>query len=74
MVDAARLRLVRSALFLPASNLRAIEKARTLGADLVILDCEDAVPRADKDVARDAAVSAARDGFGDALVAIRVNG
>jgi hypothetical protein len=33
----------RSALYLPASNPRAIEKARTLGCDVVILDLEDAV-------------------------------
>ena len=70
----ARLRTARSALFLPASNPRAIEKARTLGADLVILDCEDAVKPEDKDAAREAAVAAAAGGFGDALVAIRVNG
>lgn len=70
----ARLRRVRSALFLPASNPRAIAKARGLGADLVILDCEDAVRPEDKDAARDAAVIAAREGFGDALVATRVNG
>lgn len=70
----ARLVAVRSALFVPASNPRAIEKARGLGADLVILDLEDAVADADKGDARVAAVRAASAGFGDALVAIRVNG
>lgn len=70
----ARLKAVRSALFLPASNPRAIAKARGLGADLVILDLEDAVRDEDKDAARIAAVEAAGQGFGDALVAIRVNG
>ena len=40
---------VRSALFLPASNPRAIEKARGLACDLVILDLEDAVADADKE-------------------------
>lgn len=69
-----RLREVRSALFLPASNPRAIKKARSAGADLVILDLEDAVKEADKDAARGAAVDAARTAFGGALVAIRVNG
>ncbi len=68
-----RLRLCRSLLFLPASNPRAIEKARTLPADMVILDLEDAVKPEDKDMARAAAVEACAAGFGDSLVAIRVN-
>src|SRR5919199_5269288 len=49
---------VRSVLFLPASNPRAIAKARELGADLVVLDLEDAVKPADKAAAREAAVDA----------------
>lgn len=64
----------RTALFLPASNPRAIEKARGLGADLVILDLEDAVKDADKAAARIAAVDAVADGFGPRLAAIRING
>ena len=67
------LRLVRSALFLPASNPRAVAKARAAGADLVVLDLEDAVKPADKDAARDAAVKAVADGW-PIPVAIRVNG
>src|SRR5688572_15070794 len=67
------LRLCRSLLFLPASNPRAIAKARALAADMVVLDLEDAVKPADKDRARAAAVEAAAAGFGDSLVAIRVN-
>jgi citrate lyase subunit beta/citryl-CoA lyase len=64
---------VRSILFLPASNSRAIAKARTAGADLVVLDLEDAVKPGDKDPARDAAVEAVASNW--ALpVAIRVNG
>ena len=47
---------VRSVLFLPASNPRAIAKARDSAADLVVLDLEDAVKPADKTAARDAAV------------------
>lgn len=70
----ARLRGVRSALFLPASNPRAIEKAKSIGADMVILDLEDAVKPEDKGSARIGAVRAASDGFGGAIVAIRVNG
>ena len=69
-----RLRQIRSALFLPASNPRAIAKARTAGADLVVLDLEDAVRDEDKGGARVAAVVAAQHGFGGAMMAIRVNG
>jgi citrate lyase subunit beta/citryl-CoA lyase len=67
------LRLCRSLLFLPASNPRAIGKARSLGADMVVLDLEDSVKAEDKAAARAAAVEAADAGFGDSLVAIRVN-
>jgi (3S)-malyl-CoA thioesterase len=66
------LRLCRSLLFLPASNPRAIEKARTLAADMVVLDLEDAVKREDKDVARAAALDAAATPF-PGLIAIRIN-
>ena len=64
---------VRSLLFLPASNPRAIAKARTAGADLVILDLEDAVQPNDKAGAREAAVNAAAETWPVPL-AIRVNG
>ncbi len=64
----------RTALFLPASNPRAIEKARGLDADMIILDLEDAVKPDAKDAARAAAVIAAGEGFGHRLSAIRVNG
>jgi citrate lyase beta subunit len=67
------LHLVRSVLFLPASNPRAIEKARTLGADLVVLDLEDAVKPEDKEAARDAAAEAVASEW-PMRVAIRVNG
>lgn len=65
---------VRSALFLPASNPRAVAKARGLPCDLVILDLEDAVADADKDRARDAAIGAAGANWGDRLLAVRLNG
>jgi (3S)-malyl-CoA thioesterase len=68
-----RLRLCRSLLFLPASNSRAIEKARTLNADMVILDCEDAVREDEKEQARAQAIAAVGEGFGDRLSAIRIN-
>ncbi|MEO7564826.1 MAG: CoA ester lyase [Sphingomicrobium sp.] len=63
----------RSVLFLPASNLRAIAKARASAADLVILDLEDAVKPSDKGSARDAAVAAVAESW-PKPVAIRVNG
>jgi citrate lyase subunit beta/citryl-CoA lyase len=69
------LRPRRSALFLPASNPRAIEKARTLPCDVVILDLEDAVAPEQKHAARDAAVAAAHaGGFGERELVLRVNG
>ncbi len=64
---------VRSVLFLPASNPRAIARAREAGVDLVVLDLEDAVKREDKAAARDAAVEAVA-GDWPMPVAIRVNG
>jgi citrate lyase subunit beta/citryl-CoA lyase len=63
----------RSLLFLPASKPRAIAKAREAGADLVVLDLEDAVKREDKAAARDAAVEAVGTAW-PMPVAIRVNG
>jgi len=66
---------LRSALFVPGINLSAIAKARTLDADAVILDLEDAVGPDMKASAR-AAVKAAllEGGFKAPLVAVRVNG
>jgi citrate lyase subunit beta/citryl-CoA lyase len=65
----------RSALYMPASNARAVEKARQLPCDVVILDLEDAVAPEMKPEARAAAVAAVKaGGFGRREVAIRVNG
>ncbi|HZV09250.1 MAG TPA: CoA ester lyase, partial [Novosphingobium sp.] len=65
----------RSALYLPASNPRAIAKAREVPADIIILDLEDAVAPDQKDTAREAAVAAVYEGgFGHREVAIRCNG
>ena len=64
---------VRSVLFLPASNPRAIARAREAGADLVVLDLEDAVNPDHKDAARAAAVAAVETPW-LMPVAIRVNG
>ena len=64
----------RSVLYLPASNARALEKAKTLPCDAVILDLEDAVAPDHKPAARQAAVEAVRTGgFGRRELAIRVN-
>jgi citrate lyase subunit beta/citryl-CoA lyase len=60
---------------MPASNARAIEKAKTLACDVVILDLEDAVAPDAKAEARQLAVDAVRaGGFGAREVVIRVNG
>ena len=62
----------RSALFVPAVNPRALEKARGLAADVIILDLEDAVAPQEKDAARDRATKAARD-YAPRETVIRVN-
>src|SRR5689334_8311397 len=64
---------VRSLLFLPASNPRAIAKARGADVDLDVLDLEDAVKADDKNGARKAAVEAVA-GAWPMPIAIRVNG
>ena len=69
-----KIRPRRSALYMPASNGRALEKAKTLGADAVILDLEDAVAPGAKADARDRALAAvAAGGYGHREVVIRVN-
>src|SRR5262249_46485368 len=65
----------RSVLYMPGSNARALEKARTLPADGVILDLEDAVAPDAKDTARKQVVDAVKaGGFGAREVFVRVNG
>ena len=69
------LRPRRSALYMPAANGRAIEKARSLPCDVVILDLEDAVAPDAKDAAREQAVAAVKaGGFGSRELVIRVSG
>lgn len=64
----------RSCLYMPASNARALEKAKTLPADTIILDLEDAVAPEAKDKARDAAYKAlVEDGYGKREMVVRVN-
>jgi citrate lyase subunit beta / citryl-CoA lyase len=65
----------RSMLYMPGSNARAIEKARTLAADALILDLEDAVAPDAKAVARQQVCDAVRArGFGNRELLIRING
>lgn len=64
----------RSALYMPASNPRALAKARSLPADVIILDLEDAVAPEAKEDARAAAIAtAAEGGFGHRELVIRIN-
>ena len=67
------LRPRRSALYVPGSNARALAKAGTLPADVLIVDLEDAVAPGAKEEARRAAVEAIRRGLGRAEVVLRVN-
>ncbi|WP_338750757.1 HpcH/HpaI aldolase/citrate lyase family protein [Janibacter alittae] len=65
----------RSVLYMPGSNARALEKAKTLPVDALILDLEDAVGPDDKPAAREAACAAVASGeYGDRELTIRVNG
>jgi citrate lyase subunit beta/citryl-CoA lyase len=64
----------RSMLYMPGSNARAIEKAKSLPVDGIIIDLEDAVAPDAKDTARAQVVEAARaGGFGHREVMIRLN-
>ena len=63
----------RSVLYMPGSNARALEKARTLPADALILDLEDAVAPSAKDLARTQVCEAVKAGFGKREVIVRIN-
>lgn len=64
----------RSVLYMPGSRARALEKARSLPADALILDLEDAVAPAEKINARALVADATATGFGKREVIIRING
>ena len=65
----------RSVLYMPGSNARAIEKARTLAADAVILDLEDSVaPDAKAAARRQVTDAVSAGGFGAREVIVRING
>jgi citrate lyase beta subunit len=64
----------RSVLYLPGSKERALEKAKSLPCDALILDLEDAVAPSEKKAARGLVCAAVREGFGRREVIVRVNG
>jgi citrate lyase beta subunit len=65
----------RSVLYMPGANTRALEKARTLPADALIFDLEDAVAPEAKEAARTNVVLAAESkAYGKREIAIRCNG
>ncbi len=65
----------RSVLYMPAANERALEKAKTIPADAIIFDLEDAVAPDAKELARGQAVAAAGSGdYGNRELTIRCNG
>ncbi|HKD27324.1 MAG TPA: CoA ester lyase [Xanthobacteraceae bacterium] len=65
----------RSALYMPGANARALEKAKTLPCDAVILDLEDAVAPSAKEAARQQVMTAVTaGGFGTREVIVRING
>ncbi|MGJ9414442.1 HpcH/HpaI aldolase/citrate lyase family protein [Aeromicrobium sp. CF4.19] len=75
MTDATeQIRPRRSVLYMPGANERALEKAKTIEADALILDLEDSVSPDAKSEARDRVCAAARSGeYGHRELVIRVN-
>lgn len=69
----AVVRPLRSVLYVPASNVKALQKARSLPCDALILDLEDAVAPSAKEAARKNIIDVLREGAFSANVAIRVN-
>lgn len=71
----SKVRPRRSVLYMPGANTRALEKARTLAADVLIFDLEDAVAPDAKEAARANVVAAAKSrSYGKREIAIRCNG
>jgi (3S)-malyl-CoA thioesterase len=70
-----RARPYRSVLYIPGSNGRALEKAKTLPVDAIIFDLEDAVAPAEKDNARAMLAEAlSAGGYGNRMRIVRING
>jgi malyl-CoA/(S)-citramalyl-CoA lyase len=75
MLPQQRTRLHRSELAVPASNVRMLEKAPGLGADIVMVDLEDSVAPEEKPQARRNAIDALRElDFSRCSVSLRING
>lgn len=64
----------RSVLYIPAANARAMEKARSLSADAIIFDLEDAVSPAEKETARELLSQALLADYGGRARIVRING
>ena len=64
----------RSALYMPGANTRALDKAKSLSADCLILDLEDAVAPDAKIQARENIRAALESGFGYREAIVRING
>ena len=64
----------RSVLYIPAANARAMDKARTLAADAIIFDLEDAVAPAEKPAARGLLAEALQADYGGRARIVRING
>ena len=72
---AERIRPRRSVLYMPGSNARALEKARSLKADALIFDLEDSVAPDSKELARNQIAETLRKGgYGNRELVVRVNG
>ena len=63
----------RSVLYMPGANIRALDKAKTLSADCLILDLEDAVAPDAKIQARENIRMALESGFGYRETIVRIN-
>ncbi|WP_071466563.1 HpcH/HpaI aldolase/citrate lyase family protein [Polynucleobacter asymbioticus] len=72
MINISRPR--RSVLYMPGANTRALEKAKTLPVDSLILDLEDAVAPDSKSIARENIRTALESGFGHREAVVRING
>ena len=72
MINTSRPR--RSVLYMPGANTRALEKAKSLPADSLILDLEDAVAPDAKPQARENIRAALVTGFGHREALVRING
>jgi len=67
-------KLRRSALYMPGTNIRALEKARTLKADAILMDLEDSVLPVEKETARkNISRAIAEGGYGEREMIIRIN-